>query len=195
LKHDYQAYKLFALSELLKSAHPTTILELGSGTSTVILADYVRKYNGFLTSVDENPQWLENSRRLADVNELDERFELVSAERRIEYAETSPPEIRYQWNPVRSYDFVVVDGPSMRIDGKRRKDAINTDIFDVVEVNKPATIVVDIRAATVYEIGRRLAECYDPQLSDLITQNISPHYRYFSVFVRKSRQPDDRRVE
>ena len=43
LRHEFQAYKLFELQKYLRMFRPTSILELGSGSSTFILANYAKK--------------------------------------------------------------------------------------------------------------------------------------------------------
>jgi ubiquinone/menaquinone biosynthesis C-methylase UbiE len=63
LKHDFQAYKLYSLVKLLNQEQPRSILELGTGTSTMIFKEYVSKEDGAcLTSVDESMHWLDNTR-------------------------------------------------------------------------------------------------------------------------------------
>lgn len=55
LKSLYQHYKLFCLSRLLKDEKPGSIIEFGTGSSTIVFADYVRNNPGtHLTCVDES---------------------------------------------------------------------------------------------------------------------------------------------
>src|SRR5687767_6964875 len=56
LKNRFQEYKLHALGKILAERKPRRILELGSGSSTALFADYVRANGAHLTSVDESAE-------------------------------------------------------------------------------------------------------------------------------------------
>ena len=74
LKHEFQAYKLFSLMKILKQENPKTILELGTGSTTPVFADYVRESDDrYYTGVDESKKWLRNSMEMAGVRN-DGRF-------------------------------------------------------------------------------------------------------------------------
>jgi hypothetical protein len=185
LKHHFQAYKLYSLAHLLKQEKPGSILELGTGTSTSVFADYIRKEEkSHLVSVDENQKWLNNSRQLSRIDENDKRINLVYAPRSFNL-KTEPKEFKYDYNFERAFDFVLIDGPSLRVGGNRYKDAVNTNIFDIVKTNFPDTIIVDIRKATVNEIVEKVGEYYNIYISDVITGTIRNNYRYFSIFKLK----------
>ena len=83
------------------------------------------------------------------------------------------------------YDLVFVDGPSLSIDGAKRKDAVNSNVFDLECM--PRVIVVDVRRATAECLSDRYAKDYDVRLSDLFSgKTLRPGYNYFSVFVAHS---------
>ena len=154
LKHDYQAYKLYSLREILYAKRPRRILELGTGTTTAVFADYVRECGGELWSVDESIDWLANSRRLASIEDGDDRFHLLHAAKLSQKGEDGRPvAIGYdiEWGD-EVFDLILVDGPSLWVDGVRYRQAINPDIFDIFNCNPPHTILVDIRASTVNAI-------------------------------------------
>lgn len=183
LKHDYQAYKLFSLWQLLLAEKPSRILELGTGSSTAMFADFVRLHGGYLCSVDESKEWLDNSRKLAAIDTDDTRFNLKQANRRVIYKSEQPVEFGYDVEfEDEPFDLVLVDGPSMRVDGKRYKQAVNPDIFELIERAPPQMILVDIRAATAEVMKQRLADTYSYQISDIIQGDIKRNYRYFSEF-------------
>jgi SAM-dependent methyltransferase len=185
LKHDFQAYKLYQLSNLLKQEKPKSILELGSGTSTVIFLDYIREEGGAcLTSVDESRYWLDNTKKLAGICEDEKAIELIYAAR-IHNIQVQPKETRYDYRFDRSFDFVLIDGPTLMVDGIRDKSTVNTDIFDIAKHELPSVIAVDMRKATVEAIMKRAGNYYDIYLSDLITKKIRDNYRYFSIFKLK----------
>lgn len=187
LKHDYQAYKLFSLWQLLLAERPQRLLEFGSGTSTALFADYIRGFDGELWSVDESPEWLANSRRLAAIEDGDRRFVLRHAEKRITRRNDVPTEIGYDIDlGDQTFDLVLVDGPSLRVDGQRFKQAINPDVFRLIEHTPPPMILVDIRAATVDAIAERVPELYQCARSDVILKAVRPDYRYFTEFRLKA---------
>ena len=51
LINDFQSYKLFSLVQLLRDLRPENILELGSGTTTAVFADWVRSMKVFVFTV------------------------------------------------------------------------------------------------------------------------------------------------
>ena len=102
----------------------------------------------------------------------------------------------YDLNLTDGYDFVLIDGPSLNIDGEKRKDTINTDIFKLVQVSAPQSIIVDVRVATVNAMIEKLPdyECFisdligSPNPEGLVSDNafgFKPGYRYFSYFQKK----------
>lgn len=190
LEHEFQAYKLFALTVVLQQKRPITILELGSGTSTAVFAEYVRGYSRKLTSVDESRRWLTNTRRLAGIGDKEQNIVLVHAPRSFDL-NVNPPEFKYDISLEDHYDFVFIDGPSMTVDGKKYKDGVNTNIFDICKNYLPKFIVVDIRKSTVKAIIERMGSKYNYQVSDILIGNIKENYNYFSVFTKQVKDISD----
>ncbi len=182
LKNPCQHYKLFKLKQLLKEEKPKSILELGTGLSTIIFAEYVRNNQiAHLTSVDESSNWLKNSQELAGIDSSDDRFCMIQANRLI-INDSALKQIKYDATFEKDFDCVFIDGPNSEIDGVKNKDAVNTNIFDIIERKLPRLIIVDIRRSTVEEIIKRLGDKYDVLISDVITNRICFGYRYFTVF-------------
>ncbi len=185
LRHIFQGYKMFSLSRLLEEEKPLAVLELGTGTTTAVFADYIRKREGTkLVSIDESEFWLEKSKELAGITEKNTRMELIHA-KKIFIDNVFPKEVKYDIQFDKSFDFVFIDGPSLRVDGMKHKDAINSNIFDIASSQLPRVIVVDIRKSTVDAIVERLGGYYDIFISDVITRNFRAGYRYFSIFRKK----------
>ena len=184
LSHPYQRYKLLCLYRLLNDRKPTEIIEFGSGSTTPIFADFVRRNpNARLTVVDESADWLERSGELAGLSEADERVRCLHCPRVVSEG-TDGLAIKHDFTPDRDFDFVFVDGPSLDVDGRTRKDAVNTNVFDLVARFPPSTIVVSVRRATAKACASRLVPQYDAELSDLFSGRIERGYNYFSVFKR-----------
>ena len=197
LVNDFQAYKLFSLVQLLKDLRPENILELGSGTTTAVFADWVRSNQDVrLHSLDESDEWIRKSSALAGISEDDERFRMMSAPKIVEQLEEGRHVASYDKSLTDKYDFVLIDGPSLNVDGRKRKDTVNTDIFKLVEVSAPQSIIVDIRVATVRAMIEKLHD-YNYFISDLIGNpnpeglvsdkafGLKAGYRYFSYFQKK----------
>ena len=184
LKHDFQPYKLFQLKQLLEQYRPPSMLELGSGSSTAVFAQHIREYGGGLCSVDESEQWMMNAMKLAGIEAADKRFELRHCA-----AKTGTFKnlvcVGYGLAAQKEFDLVFVDGPSLRFDGVKRKDAINDDVFRIADgLRPPRTIVVDGRYATVRALEQHLQGRYEIEPSALIGGTPSENYNYFSIFRR-----------
>lgn len=186
LRHPWQHYKLFQLRELLKVERPESILELGTGTTTIVFAEYVRNNQmARLTCVDESKHWLANSCQLAEIDDSNSRFCMIAADK-LFIGDSKPEQIKYDVNLGGEFDFIFIDGPSLDVDGVKHKKAVNSNIFDIAQRKLPQIIVVDIRKATVEELKKRLGEKYDVFVSDVIAGRIYKGYRYFSIFRLKS---------
>lgn len=185
LKYVYQHYALAALHELLEHHRPRRILELGSGTSTAIFADYVRETEAQLVSVDESSKWLDISRRLADIPKDDPRFRLIRADRTVLWDCGYAVEISYSCELEGDFDFIFVDGPSLEVDGFHFHLAANNNAVALVRHGSPKVIIVDKRQGTVNYMLPRLWHRYDTNLSDVLRPRIRPHYNYFTIFTLK----------
>ncbi len=184
LSHSYQGYKLFELSALLKEMRPTSILELGTGTTSAVIANYVRAVQGArATMVDQSKEWLEHSRALAKIDRNDERFELVSTGV-IEDSDSNPPCVYYDINFGNHFDLVIIDGPSLTIDGRKNKLAVNSNVLYLMNNHLPRAILIDIRKATVDAVIERYGHFYDICLSDVLSSSERHGYKYFTVLRR-----------
>ena len=183
LKHNYQAYKLYCLRNILWEVKPKKILELGTGTTSVVLADYCNTNDCSLTSVDENEKWLKHTKTLIEKITGYKGVNYIFSKRkhRVEGEKLFfSYEIAIDQN---DYDLILVDGPSMRLNGVRRKDGICEDTIQLIKKTKSkVTILIDIREATVSHIkevfGSRVSKLV---ISDLITNKADDeNYLYFS---------------
>ncbi len=188
LNHDFQAYKLFELRQLLGRIKPRNILELGSGSSTAVFADYVRCSTEpcFVCSVDDNEDWLDQAKNMAwGDTDPSGKAEFIYAPRAVN-EQSVPPQSRYDIDLNSNYDFVFIDGPPMRVGTKKNKSMVNSNVFDLLESNPPKTIIVDIRRPTVAALRAHCSGDYDVTVSDVIlSQANRENYNYFSVFERR----------
>lgn len=183
LKNPYGEYKLWSLNQLLAHLQPKNILEFGSGSSTLVFSEYLRRNEGRLLSIDEEEKWAANTRRLAGIKP-DDCIEIKNF-KKIHSSDTHPREIKYEVSINNEYDFVFIDGPSLDVDGAKWKDAVNSNILDLP--NEPDVIVVDGRKATALYLAERYATKYQICLSDLFSgKPVKRNYNYFSYFIKKN---------
>jgi len=182
LKFEHQAYKLWELSKLLQAHSPTSILEFGSGSSSLVFSDYARKNQSTFLSIDEDPKWASNTAKLINIDKND-RIEVRQAEKII-YPNRTPVEIKYEFNTQENFDFVLIDGPSLSAVNTKIKEAVNSNFIDLKEL--PKVIVVDVRKATAEYIAQRYSDVYNCTLSDIFNRKtVEAGYQYFSVFEKK----------
>ena len=140
------------MKRILEEQKPKSILELGTGSTTPIFSDYVKKFDDrHLTAGDQDEKWLQNSMVFAAVEKNDERFEFILS-KKVFLKDQLPWESKYDVRLENSYDLVLIDGPSLVHDGRKNKNAVNSNVFDLVF---PRVIIVDIRKATVNEIKKK----------------------------------------
>ena len=180
LKHSFQSYKLLALKNFLKENNIRSVLEFGSGTSSVIFSNWIRSVSGDYVSIDEDAKWAENTKSLIKYNG-EENIKVINIPKVLKES-SGLKESKYEDTIQGDYDLVFIDGPSL-IDsnGNKDKDLVNTNIFDLNKL--PKFILVDIRKKTCDEINKRLGSKYRYQPSDLFSNGtVKEGYRYFSIF-------------
>lgn len=185
LKHSYQFYKLYSLKKILEDTKPKNILEFGSGSSTLIFIEYLQNFDCTLTSVDEDKAYLDGTKKLSskffsDISSINfvhapKKHELIKDGIKIYY---DLPDYFYDNN----FDFVFIDGPSLSIDGKKNKLAVNTNISDLLKYGDPSIIIIDIMKAIVEYLKTLLSDTYKITVSDVIRRKYRFNYTYFSIF-------------
>jgi predicted O-methyltransferase YrrM len=167
-KHDY-----FDICTLLEQTRPKRVLELGSGVSTVIIGKFLHKFqieDGIkrtILSMEHEKEYLDNTQSMIP-NEINKKADLVLSD--VKYDNFDDGIISYYTSiPDHLYDFVLIDGPSIKIDilhphisdirdrisrgGKR----INYDLVRLLKsgnVDENTTIIVDNRLETCLTIPK-----------------------------------------
>tara|TARA_X000000368_G_C22947314_1_gene674977 strand:- start:404 stop:1111 length:708 start_codon:yes stop_codon:yes gene_type:complete len=180
LKHEFQSYKLWELKKYLEIYKPSNVLEFGSGSSTLIFAKYTLSNNCGLTSCDESEHWIENTKKLLGDN-LHSNISIMHAERKFGF-DNEITTVNYDMTLQDSFDFVLVDGPSQRINNIRRKDSVNADVLNLPKL--PKVILVDGRESTFQYLSKKLENTHDAFPSDINTKkSFKTEYNYFSRLV------------
>ena len=189
LRQYTQVYKLVSLIRLLQAEKPGSILELGTGSSSVVFAMYAGETGATVIHVDESAQWLENTRKnvksFATVRQS--QFYLAPA---VADLTATPPSFRYRYSVDRAYDMIFIDGPALVADSQEYKHAVCGDIFEVPKQLIPALVVVDMRKPTVEAMIRRLGDIYRVEISDVLARRPQDNFRYYSIFRRTQTDSD-----
>ncbi len=177
LKHDFQSYKLWELKKYLRLNSPESILEFGSGSSSSIFAKYSFQNKVPYTSYDESKHWIDNTKNILN-NNLNDNIRFVHADRTFNFDEEITT-VNYNIDIDGFFDFVLIDGPSLRINNIRRKDAVNADILKLSDL--PKIILIDGRKSTFEYLVKKLGSKYKAFPSNLFTKTLlKSGYDYFS---------------
>lgn len=175
-----QAYKLVSLNRLLQSRKPASILELGSGSSTVVCARYASQNNANFVTIEESKEWLDNT--LSMLNSFGVA-DAVTPYVRNKHIDVVARTASYIDRPTVAADFVLIDGPALELGGEKYIDAACVDIFDMLP--GPKTIIVDVRKPTVERMVKEVSSSsyrYTP--SDILSRSPKSNFNYFSIFSR-----------
>lgn len=134
----------------VRSLRPHTILELGTGVSTLVIA-HALKLNGggVVVSMEEGQKWYDQAVELMPPH-LKKYVEIVYS-----------PAVEKRWDfflgagykdiPKRPYEFVFVDGPSFLSNPRGRPLGFNFDLIEILENSEtPVTALIDSRQSTCY---------------------------------------------
>jgi len=170
LSHHFSELKLLELAGLLWQFRPQTVLELGGGGTTAVLAEYAASFPAVtVVSVDESLRYLAMTReRLA--LDLQEKINFVHCQR-LETDDSDGIRTCYYDNawqemlPGREIDLVYVDGP-VADDGQGGKLPCVDAVRIVDEGWKIGHILFDVRFSSVL---------YCTQSGRFVGHNLHPH--------------------
>jgi hypothetical protein len=173
-------YKYVHLHKLLSEFKPDSILEFGSGSTTGIFAVYAQKFSAHVRTVEDNPLWMENTRRA--LGDLAERVDFVLSPAIGELG--NPNRSFYRYTPAEVFDLVYVDGPPLVTNVQSDGSAINWNIVEMIRQGfGPRTIVIDMRLSTAEYIAKHFPSDYEAHLFEKKHRFLD--YRYHSFFVRR----------
>lgn len=179
LRPPLQKYKLAELYRLLRQYKPNEIVELGSGSSTAIVAEYCHNTKIQAISIDENTVWIENTLKIITDLGYDESVRLTQ-----KTASLSDDKLaaRYNHLNIASCDLLIVDGPSLVQEGVNHKHAV---CLDASEINA-RVILVDMRKETTLFLAKLFKFRYNVIYSDILFRldPVNRPLRYWSVLER-----------
>lgn len=120
LSHSQQYIRLLDLTHIIDKYQPTSVLELGTGTTTAVFAHMLSPVQGApaVLSLEESEHWQSIARRIIpDQESRAIEFRLLP---RVLEKWGEQLVARYDFTYDREYDLVYVDGPSNQIPGERR---------------------------------------------------------------------------
>ena len=168
------APSLQELDQLVRNQQPALILELGSGRSTVVLADAAATYAGRLVSLEHDPRYYQRTRRrLRGHADVDLRIAPLQGGW---YA-------RHAWSDLEGVDLLIVDGPPNLPDDPTNRRAPAMPLL-ADRLSEQATVVVDdthraeehamlqewIRDYAI-EIVREVGHCYGDGRSTILRRS------------------------
>lgn len=175
------------LSALLHRLRPDTLLEIGSGRSTVYLSDYAGKYGKTLISIDEDPRWAALGNTICRVGGLDMRP--VHHVPQVEGQSYDTERLRQVVGGVHP-DFVFVDGPM----GYRAAPAQNEFLVSVTE-SADIIIIDDVQWRHVHEQMEMLAEEAGMAARLFFSYTVQPKYdNWLAVLLSARAEPLARQV-
>lgn len=122
--------ELAALYREIRKLRPKRVLELGSGCSTLVIAQALAENAsegtaGFLESVDADPHWGQ-----VTIDSLPERLKphcRVTTTRALPAEHAGVPAWRYAELPPGPYDFIYLDGPALTRDREVAMDLLDLE--------------------------------------------------------------------
>lgn len=181
-----QPYKLASLARHLDRTQPKTVLELGTGSTSVFLARYAKETGAVVTHVDESDEWMANTRRIISTFVGDYCSEyIVTSKSREDMT------FRYDFE-IAQCDLILVDGPALVDDGVEYTSAVCTDVLEIPEHLLPDEILIDMRWPTVKAIQEKMSDHYQVRLSDVLARKPRKEFQYFPIATRLPSESRDR---
>ena len=149
---------LWVLQSLVSKMLPSLVLEYGSGYSTYVIAETLRRIgHGRVISVELSAEWRSNTKTL--LGDSASHAELISPEPRIllfEEIQTISFEVLHNLVP----DLIFVDGPDPRqVPGYSGEPVVSDPL--VFERHKPITICIDGRDKQCEFLDKQLSKGYE----------------------------------
>lgn len=152
----------YSLFEAVVRLRPRLILECGTGVTTIVLAEAVRRNGaGRIVSMEESREWHDHAVRILPTKYRD--IVEIRHSRTVEWAHGMFRGMRYEDAPQLPYDFIFVDGPNTR--SAAGEETIDMDlVHQVSRTEIPVSGIVDFRRASSWAYRQIFGDrfTYDP---------------------------------
>jgi predicted O-methyltransferase YrrM len=168
------------LGALLHRARPRSLLELGSGRSTIYLSEYASKCNAALVSVEQNPAWAALGNTICRFGGMSERY--------VHHVPLGPDGF-YPVDRIRQLlpsmpDMLYLDGPNRDRSGMVRHEYM-------LGLCRTATIIVldDVQRQSVYDQMQLIATASGPRESLYFRYRVTKRFdNYVAVLMAPTAQ-------
>ena len=168
------------LAALLHRLKPESILEFGSGRSSIYLSEYASKQKKRFVSIDDNEKWVMVHRLIARCGGLEnDFFHLVSLDSKGYYDESEVKNIISQ-----PPDFVYLDGPNLDRSGLMQQ-VYTLGLCEQADV----IIIDDIQWRSVYDQMETFRSRGKARTATIIRYEIPKQTQYLCVLVCNDLQP------
>lgn len=168
------------LAALLHRLKPESILEFGSGRSSIYLSEYASKQKKRFVSIDDNEKWVMVHRLIARCGGLEnDFFHLVSLDSKGYYDESEVKNIISQ-----PPDFVYLDGPN------QDRSGLMQQVYTLGLCEQADVIVIDdIQWRSVYDQMETFRSRGKARTATIIRYEIPKQTQYLCVLVCNDLQP------
>ncbi|MFW2440315.1 MAG: hypothetical protein ACN4GR_13195 [Arenicellales bacterium] len=168
------------LSALLHRLKPESILELGSGRSSIYLSEYASKQKKNFISIDDNEEWVMANRLVARFGSLGtDYFHFVPLDSKGYYDEREVKGLISQ-----PPDFIYMDGPI-----KDRSGVMQQEYTMGLCEQADVIIIDDIQWRSVYDQMEKFRSRGKVRLGTIISYDTPKMTQYVCVLVRDDLQP------
>ncbi len=168
------------LAVLLRRLRPESILELGSGRSTVYLSEYACKEGKHLVSVDENPSWNAVNRLFACLGGLTDDFVYYVPVTEDGYYDIDRLKSLVRHPP----DLLYLDGPI-----RDRSGLLHNEFTANLCVTADVIIVDDIQRAHVFDQMQTLRTMGMQRTATVVGYDIPKRRQYLAILLREDLHP------
>jgi len=122
-----KAVNLNVILDVVRREQPESIVELGSGMTTLQIAHLLKKSNrkAKFVSYESDRDWLDLCQHYVDLNDLTDWVELRHAPLKQWDSERQWYDLESSLGDIETVDFLIVDGPPRRVGHLARKPALN----------------------------------------------------------------------
>jgi len=149
--------ELTTLHRAILRKKPEHVLELGSGISTIVIADAALKVRSYLqmcsvTSMEESSEYAEATQAVIPARLRNVVTVIVSPKKKMDYGQGWIG-IEYSEKPQLDWDFIFIDGPQLE-DNSAQSKQFDSDLLSITHsARKGFVAYLDGRASTIARLS------------------------------------------